>query len=163
MKWTRLYLVVLGLFLVGTIVYTNIDGKAKREQEATALAVDKLPIGVEVAWVGYVENQLAVAIQRREGQIQLFNPIDDIFDTKTYISLNMPYTIDCNSVLGGSVTFGSGKNSILVPIFGILTKLGTDRTTPPELGVNERSIAAKRLYQNLCPIISEYMQDITQQ
>ena len=118
---------------------------------------------MEGLWTKYVKRKLAATIQMKGQQIQLIKPFDSVLNSSTFVSRNMPYTIECNSILGGSVAFGTGENAIHVHIYGLLASIDSNGLKPPELIVHESSVAAKRLYVKLCPILSEYMMSISQQ
>jgi hypothetical protein len=81
--------------------------------------------------------------------------IDPLHQT-TVISRNTPYKIICTPLFA-SIEFGQGEDSILVPIYGLMTP---QEEQAPQLGVDKESIAAAHLSEMLCGWISASMQNI---
>jgi hypothetical protein len=134
--------------------------QTRREFEA-AKAVSVLPPGTEQAWLAYADRRIAATMRRQGSAVQVVGLLDRLQNRTTIISISTPYQISCGSRLGTDVKFGSGDDSITIPIVGDLVRL-TDRSAEyaPQLGVHPRSIAATKLYETLCREISDRVQAI---
>lgn len=137
-----------------------MNREAADKSLALTKAVRVLPPGTEAAWMSYVDRQLASAIERDGDAVRIAALADNILGKTTIVSRNAPYSIDCDPSTGAAVWFfGPGDNSIMVPIFGA-TRIETREATPPPLGVDAGSIAARHLTNVLCERISSRLQEI---
>ncbi len=112
-------------------------------------AVSVLPPGTQEAWIGYVDRRVAAAIQQEAGAIL----VTGLSDESKYVSRNTPYQVSCSPIIGGSIEFGYGDNSITVPIYGVLLDDGKAERPPP-LDVANSSFAAANLSRTLCERIA---------
>ena len=132
----------------------------QRSQRELAQAVEVLPPGTEVTWMKYVDQQLWRAIQRNGETLKLTNRLDQVLRKITFISLNSPYSITCDPVLGIDVDFtASGVGTISIPFY-VTTNTKLNKETPPSLSVDVLSVAAARRTASLCERVSEQMQEI---
>jgi len=147
-KWLAICAVVASglIYYVSSARQNTIAMQARLDLDK---AVSILPLGTQEAWIEYVDRRVAAAIQLRSGTIS----VADLSDESKYVSRNTPYQVSCSPVMGGSIEFGYGDNSITVPIYGVLL----DRSkaeSPPPLDVTNSSLAAANLSRALCERIA---------
>lgn len=154
--------VLIVIWAVMTAISNNArDHSQRAESLKRARAVSVLPNGTEEAWFSYIDRRLVAAIRRHGDVLLVASQGDDILHATTFVSLNMPFQISCSWPLGADVKFGQGDDAVEVPIYGVmLMLLSSGAETEPQLGVDQESIAAQKLSENLCTRISVYMQKI---
>jgi hypothetical protein len=122
-----------------------------------ARAVRTLPAGTEASWFSYVDRQFASAIEPDGDALKVAATGDHILGKTTFVSRNSPYQIDCDPALGVTVSFGTGDDAIMVPIYGVL-RVELKDTKPPALGVDPESVAAAKVTDQLCQRVAARMQ-----
>jgi len=156
----------VGAFVVAGLVASlyglhscTVAREKERRDTAARAAVSELPPGVESAWLAYVDRRVAATIRRRRNTLEVTEFASAAIDRTTIISDNMPYRVDCDSIIGAEVRFGHGSEYATVPIYG---RMVMDRSAeePPPLGVSPASIAAKTLARTLCTRISQRVQQL---
>jgi hypothetical protein len=153
-KWSAAFAcIVLASIIAGAcaLFYYLHSSNQKALEDQAKLNADKavnvLAPGIEKAWTAYVDRRVAAAIQVKAGAISV---TDDSNETR-FVSRNTPYQVKC-APMDSSVEFGSGDNSVTVPIYGWL--VDREAESPPPLGVIESSVAATSLSRMLCERIS---------
>ena len=154
-----LRIVVWGAALVlGAVVImqyaggVKLDRANKKRVTKAAMAVRILPPGTKEVWLQYVDRRFSALLHREGAVIHITSIFGDVLGGHRFVSANTPYIISCDPLLGGSIRFGYGENAIEVYLYGLLA-WGTHHHPP--LGVHRQSIAAKRLYEDLCARITE--------
>lgn len=155
-RWMVALIVALVVAEGGLVLYAR--WRSAVEEHQAVLATTRLPDGVEAAWRAYVLKRLASTLVVQGNQIRIAQATDKLTGQSTVVSTSTPFEVNCDGVLGGTITFGSGDDAVFVPIFGpaVIYLDGSDK--PPPLGVDPSSTAATSLNQQLCPLISDYMQ-----
>lgn len=139
---------------VGGYVYYDYSTTQAEQAKLTAdKAVSVLSPGTQEAWIAYVDRRVAAAVQPRAGAVALIDMFSEVLQRETLVSRNTPYQVRCDLIMGVSVEFGYGNNSVNVPIYGVrLFNLKAEKAPP--LGVIKSSIAAVNLSRTLCERIS---------
>jgi len=151
----------------GYWVRSIMDKQAKDREALEAVeAVTTLPDGVEQNWLAYVDQQMGKLIQRRGAQLYLKEPDSDVAGgAGTFVSITMPYSIDCSDQ--GTIKFGTGEDPVEVRVFGMWgdpdrnDPKNSDDDAEPRLGVSFVSKASDTLRQTLCTRIADDMQVLT--
>lgn len=158
-SWQGVLIATMLMVIAVAFLGAYWKGEDDRKALAASIAVSMLPNGVEEDWQRYVAHRLSTSIRPHGSQIHISERslVSGIFDDQTVVSKNMPYSVYCNDILGGVVSFGNGDTAVDVFIFG---PLATDDEAP-DLVVHEDSIAAKSLRKSLCIAIQRYMAILT--
>jgi hypothetical protein len=164
-------IIIASIAVIGAIAYYRSREEQKRQAEL-ARAVALLPPGTENAWAAYVDRILARTVSIRKDGIRVRALGAPALGQTMFISRNMPWQVSCDPVMGASVEFGLGDDSIMVWVYGTMrdaddkiaatSSLAAVLPSRPPLGVDTRSIAAKRLSEVLCERIAAYLQKIMQ-
>lgn len=145
----------VGAFFISVKI---VEARREAAEEGRLKAVDTLPTGVLSAWSSHLARQVQTAI-RPDGSIIWVRAQGDFLDDRmTAVSRNMPYSFYCAPVIGAEVQFGVGPETINVPIFGAL-RFERNAERPPDLGVHPQSIAAERLYRELCTALPQMVSE----
>lgn len=157
------------VFVIWYFVTEKIEAKKQKELKAAEYEeqrkIDVLPSGVQEAWSTYVNKRLNEEIQCEGSSLKIRSKPYVNWSAKiTYLSINHPYSIECNDdmSLGMSVSFqpasSEDESGIYVSLTGILNE---DYEDEPEFGVPLHSIAAERLNLELCKQVADWMAKIT--
>lgn len=113
----------------------------------------------ETTWFQYINKRLNEEIQREGLNLKVRTTYIGAAPSYSYVSLNHPYQIDCNTFgMGISINFGEEENS---PSANITGDFSSDHKNEPTIGVNPNSIAAKALDTKLCSYVANWMAQIT--
>ena len=154
LRVNRWLLVLAWTFIVASAFYLWSEKQRREHQNiADARAVTTLPVGVQRQWESYVAQRLSQRITSNGRQLRLKQDFDDTWGVSTVVSINTPYTVHCDDVTGVEVNFG---DDIGVTAFGLFAD------DEPPLGVDEKSVAAKRLRALLCETVIAYMRSVTE-
>lgn len=145
----------------GYLVYAVLDAVQQERTQAdrVARAVSELPPDTERLWIEYVHRRIAATMTRQGNAVEVIAMDSFVTHAISIVSINTPYTVSCDNGLGVTIEFGYGDDSITVPIFGpmVLNRAAEKR---PQLGVHRSSIAATKLNETLCHIVSQSVQAI---
>jgi hypothetical protein len=152
----RLKRVAMGVAIAaavgGYFYYDYSTTQAKKAKLEVNMAVSVLPPGTQEAWIAYVDRRAAAAVQPRAGAVALTGMFNGVLQKATLGSRNTPYQVRCGPIIGASVTFGYGDDSVMVPIYGGFSNREAEKAPP--LGVIKSSVAAENLSRTLCERIS---------
>lgn len=132
--------------------YAEKERVSRIAKVEAARAVSVLPMGVENAWISYIDKRFSEEIQREDRNLKIRIKHIGAEPSYAYTSRNHPYRVDCNAHnLGISISFGDGEDGSVVNLTG---DFSADFANEPKRGVSPYSIASRSLDMKLCQRIA---------
>lgn len=160
-KRYKAWIVVVVLIVCIVLFHDSQEKKksARMLESEKRHSISVLPPGIEEEWMSYLKKRFSEEIQREGNSLRVRESYIGEAPTYSYVSLNHPYEIDCNSFLMGFSVFfpSSGDEGIGVNLTG---DFSSDYKNEPEIGIPIDSIAADKLNSALCKHLSLLMEDI---
>jgi hypothetical protein len=142
---------VLGISVYALIQRERLEKMIMEEQEIQEMSVSELPAGTKESWLNFLDQRLPILIKRSEKMIVISDPIDEIINGRTNLSINYPYKIKCN-MFGIEIQFGTELLFDTLKIVSNFEDRSKKEYQEPPLDVRISSIAGKNLLDELLAI-----------
>lgn len=159
--WGTIVVSLIMIFTVILFVEREKSSAPYANKTLNLQSVSTLPQDLEETWINYVRKRIDEEIQREGNNLRVRTTHIGMEPSYTYVSLNYPYEIDCNTFdIGIGVHFGTGEDSISANITGAFS---VDYKNEPEHRVDPSSISYKNLDEKLCRIVAKRLTTIISQ